>query len=64
MASRQQRRDRLIFLVPSMTVLSVLLVYPLAYSLGLSFYNYYLPVPRTTFVGFVSSVNPNGYVAF
>ena len=52
MASRQQRRDRLIFLVPSMTVLTVLLVYPLAYSLGLSFYNYYLPVPRTTFVGF------------
>jgi len=51
-ASRQQRRDRLIFLVPSMTVLTVLLVYPLAYSLGLSFYNYYLPVPRTTFVGF------------
>ena len=51
MASRQQRRDRLIFLVPSMTVLAVLLVYPLAYSLGLSFYNYYLPVPRTTFVG-------------
>jgi multiple sugar transport system permease protein len=50
-ASRQQRRDRLIFLVPSMTVLAVLLVYPLAYSLGLSFYNYYLPVPRTTFVG-------------
>jgi len=34
-----------------MTVLAVLLVYPLAYSLGLSFYNYYLPVPRTTFVG-------------
>ena len=52
MASRQQRRDRLIFLVPSMTVLAVLLVYPLAYSLGLSFYNYYLPVSRTTFVGF------------
>lgn len=51
MASRQQRRDRLIFLVPSMTVLAVILVYPLAYSLGLSFYNYYLPVPRTTFVG-------------
>ena len=51
MASRQQRRDRLIFLVPSMTVLAVLLVYPLAYSLGLSFYNYYLPVPHTTFVG-------------
>jgi multiple sugar transport system permease protein len=50
-ASRQQRRDRLIFLVPSMTVLAGLLVYPLAYSLGLSFYNYYLPVPRTTFVG-------------
>jgi len=50
-ASRQQRRDRLIFLVPSMTVLAVILVYPLAYSLGLSFYNYYLPVPRTTFVG-------------
>ncbi len=51
MASRQQRRDRLIFLVPSMTVLAVILFYPLAYSLGLSFYNYYLPVPRTTFVG-------------
>lgn len=51
MASRQQRRDRLIFLVPGMTVLAVILVYPLAYSLGLSFYNYYLPVPRTTFVG-------------
>jgi multiple sugar transport system permease protein len=50
-SSRQQRRDRLIFLVPSMTVLAVLLVYPLAYSFGLSFYNYYLPVPRTTFVG-------------
>jgi ABC-type sugar transport system permease subunit len=50
-ASRQQRRDRLIFLVPSMTVLIVILFYPLAYSLGLSFYNYYLPVPRTTFVG-------------
>jgi len=50
-ASRQQRRDRLIFLVPSMTVLAVILVYPLVYSLGLSFYNYYLPVPRTTFVG-------------
>ena len=51
MASRQQRQDRLIFLVPSMTVLAVILFYPLAYSLGLSFYNYYLPVPRTTFVG-------------
>ena len=51
MASRQQRRDRLIFLVPSMTVLAVILFYPLAYSLGLSFYNYYLPVPRTTFIG-------------
>jgi ABC-type sugar transport system permease subunit len=50
-ASRQQRRDRLIFLVPSMTVLAVILFYPLAYSIGLSFYNYYLPVPRTTFVG-------------
>src|SRR5262249_29790476 len=50
-ASRQQRRDRLIFLVPSMTVLTVILFYPLAYSLGLSFYNYYLPVPRTAFVG-------------
>jgi multiple sugar transport system permease protein len=50
-ASRQQRRDRLIFLVPSMTVLAVILFYPLAYSLGLSFYNYYLPVPRTAFVG-------------
>jgi ABC-type sugar transport system permease subunit len=49
--SRQQRRDRLIFLVPSMTVLTVILFYPLAYSIGLSFYNYYLPVPRTTFVG-------------
>ena len=35
MASRQQRRDRLIFLVPSMTVLAVILFYPLAYSLGL-----------------------------
>ena len=34
-----------------MTVLAVILVYPLAYSLGLSFYNYYLPVPHTTFVG-------------
>ena len=51
MTSRQQRRDRLIFLVPSMTVLTVILFYPLAYSVGLSFYNYYLPVPRTTFVG-------------
>jgi len=50
-ASRQQRRDRLVFLVPSMTVLAVILFYPLAYSIGLSFYNYYLPVPRTTFVG-------------
>jgi len=50
-ASRQQRRDRLIFLVPSMTVLAGILFYPLAYSLGLSFYNYYLPVPRPTFVG-------------
>jgi len=49
--SRQQRRDRLIFLVPSMTVLTVILFYPLAYSIGLSFYNYYLPVPRTSFVG-------------
>ena len=34
-----------------MTVLAVILFYPLAYSFGLSFYNYYLPVPRTTFVG-------------
>ena len=34
-----------------MTVLAVILFYPLAYSIGLSFYNYYLPVPRTTFVG-------------
>ena len=49
--SRQQRRDRLIFLVPSMTVLAVILFYPLLYSVGLSFYNYYLPVPRKTFVG-------------
>ena len=50
-SSRQQRRDRLIFLVPSMTVLAVILFYPLAYSVGLSFYNYYLPVPRKSFVG-------------
>jgi multiple sugar transport system permease protein len=49
--SRQQRRDRWIFLVPSMTVLAVILFYPLAYSIGLSFYNYYLPVPRRSFVG-------------
>jgi len=41
----------LIFLVPSMTVLAVILFYPLLYSVGLSFYNYYLPVPRTSFVG-------------
>ncbi len=34
-----------------MTVLTVILFYPLAYSFGLSFYNYYLPVPRATFVG-------------
>ena len=34
-----------------MTVLTVILFYPLVYSIGLSFYNYYLPVPRTTFVG-------------
>ena len=52
MISRQQRRDRLIFLAPSMTVLAVILFYPLLYSVGLSFYNYYLPVPRKTFVGF------------
>jgi len=49
--SRQQRRDRLIFLVPSMTVLVVILFYPLLYSIGLSFSNYYLPVPRKSFVG-------------
>ena len=49
--TRQQRRDRLIFLVPSMTVLVLILFYPLAYSIGLSFYNYYLPVPRKTFAG-------------
>jgi multiple sugar transport system permease protein len=49
--SRQQRRDRLIFLVPSLTVLSVILFYPLVYSVGLSFSNYYLPVPRKSFVG-------------
>ena len=49
--SRQQRRDRLIFLLPSMTVLAVILFYPLLYSVGLSFYNYYLPVPRKTFAG-------------
>jgi multiple sugar transport system permease protein len=49
--SKQQRRDRLIFLIPSMTVLAVILFYPLLYSIGLSFYNYYLPVPRRTFVG-------------
>ena len=34
-----------------MTVLTVILFYPLVYSIGLSFYNYYLPVPRTSFVG-------------
>jgi multiple sugar transport system permease protein len=50
-ASRQQRRDRLIFLLPSVTVLTVILFYPLLYSLGLSFYHYYLPVPRKTFAG-------------
>jgi len=49
--TRQQRRDRLIFLVPSMSVLVLILFYPLAYSIGLSFYNYYLPVPRKSFVG-------------
>ena len=49
--SRQQRRDRLIFLIPSMTVLALILFYPLLYSVGLSFYSYYLPVPRKTFIG-------------
>ena len=34
-----------------MTVLVAILFYPLAYSLWLSFYNYYLPVPRKSFVG-------------
>ena len=34
-----------------MTVLTVILFYPLVYSIGLSFYNYYLPVPRVSFVG-------------
>jgi ABC-type sugar transport system permease subunit len=41
----------LVFLMPSMAVLTVILFYPLLYSVGLSFYNYYLPVPRQTFVG-------------
>ncbi len=49
--SKQQRRDRLIFLMPSMVVLGVTLFYPLFYSLKLSFYKYYLPVPRQTFLG-------------
>ena len=49
--TRQQRRDRLIFHVPSMSVLVLILFYPLAYSIGLSFYNYYLPVPRKSFAG-------------
>jgi multiple sugar transport system permease protein len=34
-----------------MTVLAVILFYPLLYSIWLSFYSYYLPVPRQTFVG-------------
>jgi multiple sugar transport system permease protein len=49
--SKQQRRDMLLFLMPSLTVLAVILFYPLLYSVGLSFYHYYLPVPRQTFVG-------------
>lgn len=51
MMSKQQRRDRLIFLMPSMVVLGVTLFYPLFYSLKLSFYKYYLPVPKQTFLG-------------
>src|SRR5262245_20000717 len=47
-----------------MTVLAVILFYPLAYSLGLSFYNYYLPVPRTTFVGLDNVRFILGYDAF
>jgi multiple sugar transport system permease protein len=34
-----------------MVVLGVTLFYPLFYSLKLSFYNYYLPVPQQTFLG-------------
>lgn len=49
--SKQQRRDMLVFLMPSMTLLTVILFYPLLHSIGLSFFDYYLPVPDRTFVG-------------
>jgi multiple sugar transport system permease protein len=45
------RRDLALFLVPSLALLAVVLVYPLGYSLWLSLFSFYLPRPPARFVG-------------
>jgi multiple sugar transport system permease protein len=48
---RRTRRELVLFLVPSVLVLGVVLLYPLGYSLWLSLFSFYLPRPPATFVG-------------
>jgi len=41
----------LYFVIPALSVLAIVLVYPLAYSLWISLFSYYLPSPPPVFVG-------------
>ena len=44
-------RSLFLFAVPSLLVLSLVLVYPLGYALYLSLFDYYLANPDRTFIG-------------
>ena len=57
---RVEHRRYLPFLIPSLIVMGVILVYPLVDSIKMSFYDYFLPFPPPRFVGlqnFIDIVN-------
>ena len=58
------RRELAWFLAPSLSLMAVVLLYPLGYSLWLSLFAFYLPRPPANFVGLANYVGLLGEVRF
>jgi multiple sugar transport system permease protein len=54
---RTEHRRYLPFLIPSLIVMAIILVYPLLDSIRLSFYDYYLAFPPPKFAGFKNFID-------
>lgn len=58
------RRELAWFLAPSLSLMAVVLLYPLGYSLWLSLFAFYLPRPPASFIGLANYMSLLGEVRF